>query len=151
MPLNQPYTDSIGALVDLSQASQVLVVKVASQTANAAVETPVFVAPMSSFNTAVSVNRVTLTPSAAITGAATNLQTFTLNRYDPDGSSIAANVGANYVTTVSVAKFATVVVLSTPIILDNGDILTLKDAGSGTGATTPELTVNVEYSLIPAF
>lgn len=144
-------TNTIETLNNWRELGQVTLRTLVSQSANVTVETPIFIAPIGPYVQNVEVVSVTISPSTAITGAATNLQTFTVKRYSSAGTHRTPDPTGSYVTTASVAKFgsANVVTGTGGFSLNPGDVLTIVDTPSASGAATPEITVAVTYRVNP--
>lgn len=142
----QNSSNSLDSLIAASQAASVALFAFDAQTANANAEVAIFTAPASG-DSYMTISGVSLTFSAAVTAAATNLQTFTLNVYNAAGTLVTTGAGTAYATSTAATAFKGVNLLTTPVVLKPGYTLTLKDAGSGTGAVTPLATVTVQYNV----
>jgi len=91
------------------------------------------------------VSRVSLFVSANVAAVATNLQTLSI-RAVHSGTPLAIAAGvAPYATSAALVAYAEKAVFVGNLYLKPGDLLTLKNVSSGTGAVLPETTVVVEF------
>ncbi|GAC1649469.1 MAG: hypothetical protein NVS4B6_24590 [Mycobacterium sp.] len=152
MPLDVQRTDTITQLEGLANIPQTAMAIVPAVAAAVAFEIPVYKAP--SRGSAVIINRLSIIAAVAITGAATNFQTLQFRQWRA-GVLVGLLTGATtYVTTVTLAVQTELALFLpsstvTAAALLPGDVLTLQNVASGTGAALPTLTVVVESSSVP--
>lgn len=152
MPVNQKWTDTTGALINIAEAGTSESSTLASNAGGtgAATETIVFVAPNNGYISYVLVHRVTVTPISAITGAGTHWNILSVAQYKTTGSAYSTPPAGTYTTQASLGKFVSKQVNTSDIVLLPGEILTLKNTGNdSTGAAVPACVINVEYSIEP--
>jgi len=154
MPVNQTVTDTTGYMLNVVQASDASPATIALNAGGtgAATETVVFIAPVSPNESYINVNRVTVTPTSAITGAGTHWNIVSMALYKTDGSAYATPPAGTYTTQTSLGKYVSknIATATGGFAMKPGEVLTIKNTGNdSTGAATPALVVNVEYSIIP--
>lgn len=138
-----PQGDWIGQEFANESLPSTEVVIVPARTTGDNTETVIFRVPVGAqFAT---VSRVSLFASAAISAVATNLQTLSV-RAVHSGTPLAIATGVTpYATSTALAAYAEKNLFTGNLYLKPGDLLTLKDVSSGTGAALPECSVVVEY------
>lgn len=147
--MNNTRSNGLDFAVAEGASPRVTLLSIPAQSAAAAFEYPIFAVPATGVAFA-TISRVGLVFATSQSAAATNLQTFTLRRYNAAGSLVGA-VGASYVTTAAATAFTFKDITgANPFQLSAGDTLTLKDTAGGSGAATGVFTVQVEWVLEPA-